>query len=53
MRDLSNGKVEIDSIDFGSWCNCSNFPYNKCDECEVLLGNLKHMKADETFILKQ
>ena len=51
MEDFLNTK--IDSTDFGSWCNCSNFPFQKCDECNALLGNLTHIKEGETFTLKQ
>lgn len=53
MKDLDNSTTQIDGYDFGSWCNCSNFPFNKCDECKVLMGDLKHLGYEETLILKQ
>lgn len=28
---------EITSEDIDSWCNCYNFPFQKCDECKILL----------------
>ena len=44
MRDLSDGRTSIDHNDFASWCNCSNFPHQKCDilvglgECDIWGG---------------
>lgn len=53
MIDLPNGTTKIDAHDFNHWCNCSNFPYQKCGECNALLGNVKHMKEGETLILNE
>jgi len=52
MRDLSDGRTSIDHNDFASWCNCSNFPHQKCDECKWALGNLTQMNDGDVFILK-
>jgi hypothetical protein len=26
----------ITQQDLDGWCNCSNFPYQKCDECKEI-----------------
>lgn len=52
MKDLSDGRVEINSSDLDTWCGCFNFPHQKCGDCRASLGNLTHLKENETFILK-
>lgn len=52
MRDTTNGKVIINSDDLGSWCNCHNFPFQKCDGCFGKLGTLTHLKDGEEYILR-
>ena len=32
---------KITQEDIDSWCNCFNFPFTKCDECEELLKDFK------------
>lgn len=53
MKDLSNGRVQIDSSDLDRWCNCFNFPYEKCGDCRASLGDLTHLKEGETFTLHE
>lgn len=32
----SNTGDPIRQSDLDSWCNCSNFPHEKCDECKEI-----------------
>lgn len=40
--------MKITQEDLDSWCNCGGFPYRKCDDCKILLGNITHL-GDKTL----
>lgn len=43
----------ITSYDLFSWCNCFNFPHQKCDECLPILGNVTNIREDECIDLNK
>ncbi len=38
-----NGNA-ITQGDVDRWCNCFNFPHQKCDECQYILSGLDEKK---------
>ena len=34
----------ITQQDLDSWCNCGNFPHQKCDECQIIFGEQLNKK---------
>jgi hypothetical protein len=40
--------MKITQEDLDSWCNCGNFPHNKCDECLNILGDVIYL-GDKTL----
>lgn len=45
MRD-NNGDTFINQDDLDKWCNCSNFPYTKCDSCHNKLGDVIKIETE-------
>jgi hypothetical protein len=31
-----------EGLENNSWCNCSNFPFQKCDECKIIFYNYEN-----------
>ena len=50
MRENKFGETFIDKYDFDKWCNCFNFPYQKCGDCRSSLGDMIHFPTDKTEI---
>ena len=38
--NTQNGEP-ITQSDIDKWCNCSNFPFEKCNECKAILRPIK------------
>lgn len=43
----------INQVDLDGWCNCGNFPAQKCDECKVLLGDVTHIPEGKALVVKE